>query len=75
MSPNSRLYAFEIDKKWHQYSDKINDDRYIYIKDSAENIEKYIPEADVIISTLPFESLSKHLLTNIITSSEKVLKK
>lgn len=75
MSPNSHLYTFEIDKKWHKYSYEISDNRYIYIVDSAENMEKYIQNADVIISTLPFGSLPKCLLTSIITAAEKTLKK
>lgn len=54
MSKNSHLYTFEIDEKWHQYSHKIRDNRYTYITDSAENLEKYVQEADIIISTLPF---------------------
>lgn len=76
LSKNSKLIVFEINEKCNKYAEKINDTRHIYINDSAENIEKYVnEEIDVIISTLPFWSLPKEILKNIIWKSEKILKK
>ena len=38
MSPNSKLYVFEIDEKYNKYAEKIHDSRLVYINDSAEKI-------------------------------------
>lgn len=76
MSKNSKLFVFEIDETCNKYSEKIIDERYFYINDSAENVSEYVEgEVDVIISTLPFWSLPKELLPKIIWKSEKILKK
>lgn len=58
MNLNSKLYAFEINKSCKKYVENIDDQRFIYIEDSAENIEDFVYEdLDLIISTLPFASL------------------
>lgn len=76
MSKNSKLFVFEINKACNKYSEEIQDKRYFYINDSAENLEKYLNlEVDVIISTLPFWSLPDELLPNIIWKANKLLKK
>lgn len=76
MSPNSKLYVFEIDEKYNKYTEKIHDSRLVYINDSAEKIFDYVmeKEVDAVVSTLPFASLPKSLLEPIITNSRAILK-
>lgn len=76
MSPNSKLYVFEIDEKCNKYTEKIHDSRLVYINDSAEKIFDYVmeKEVDAVVSTLPFASLPKSLLEPIITNSRAILK-
>ena len=76
MSPNSKLYVFEIDEKCNKYAEKIDDSRLVYINDSAEKIFDYVTEkeVDAVVSTLPFASLPKSLLEPIITNSRAILK-
>ena len=54
MSPNSKLYVFEIDEKCNKYTEKIHDSRLVYINDSAEKIFDYVmeKEVDAVVSTL-----------------------
>lgn len=77
MSKNSKLYVFEINPDLEKYIKNFKiDTRLVYISDSAENLEKYISEeVDVVISTLPFASLSKELCPLIVSKSRKILKK
>lgn len=74
MSKNSKLYVFEIDPKSHKFVEEINDGRYYYIKDFAENANQYIKNVDVVISTLPFGSMPKHLCPKIISEARNILK-
>lgn len=76
MSPNSKLYVFEINEKCNKYAEKIHDSRLVYINDSAEKIFDYVTEkeVDAVVSTLPFASLPKNLLESIVSNSRTILK-
>jgi phospholipid N-methyltransferase len=68
MAPNSKLYAFEVNKSFcDQVRNTIADNRLIIINDGAENIKKHIQE-DVhsVIASIPFSFFSKEKQVGII---------
>lgn len=68
MSPNSKLYAFEVNKNFcDQVQNTIADNRLTIINDGAENIKKHIQE-DVhsVIASIPFSFFSKEKQVGII---------
>ncbi len=79
MSPEARLFVFEINPELCEVLSKINDDRLILINDSAENLKtqlnKYgLHEVDTIISAIPFLVLPDDLTKKILFISKSVLK-
>ncbi|MEY4927862.1 MAG: rRNA methyltransferase [Bacteroidota bacterium] len=80
MSPNAKLISFEINPRFCEELDKINDSRLIVINDSAEKVAEYLAKngfghADHVISALPFSSLPVALGESIVTKSRDALKK
>lgn len=77
ISPSSKLYAFEVNKKFCNYvRNTILDDRLIVINDSAENLEKYLDEEiDGVISSIPFSFFNKERSQNIIQNTHSLLKR
>ena len=75
ISSNSKLYSFEVNKKFCEYvKSEINDDRLIIINDGAENIYKYFDSnVDSIISSIPFSFFSKEKCDAILNNSYLVL--
>lgn len=74
MSKNSKLYAFEVDTNCKKHIENIHDERFSYIEDSAEFLEKYVKQpVHTIISTLPFASLPNTLLPTIINECKDIL--
>ncbi|WP_236969749.1 class I SAM-dependent methyltransferase [Membranihabitans marinus] len=79
MPDNCRLLSFEINEKFLDTLNKINDDRLIIIADSAEKLEDYtrqfkMEEVDIVFSALPFTVIPKHIATNIVRLAQKVLR-
>ena len=79
MSPQAKLFVFEINSELCDVLSKINDPRLILINDSAENIkihlDKYgLHEVDTIISAIPFLVLPDDLTKKILYLSKGVLK-
>ncbi len=76
ISPNSKLYSFEINEKFcNHVRSKIEDDRLHIINDSAENVKKRIDfPIDCIIASLPFSFLSNRVGQKIINDSYELLK-
>jgi phospholipid N-methyltransferase len=75
MAPNSKLYAFEVNKSFcDQVRNTINDDRLIIINDGAENIKKYIKD-DVhsVIASMPLSFFSREKQVGIIQDVYDVL--
>lgn len=71
MRPDTRLLVFEINPKFCEKVRKIEDERMILIEDSAENLGQHLkrldlPEADYIISAIPFAGLPKPLVDTIV---------
>lgn len=80
MSPNAKLFVFEINSELCEIISKIKDERMILINDSAQHMEKYLEEyhiknVDIIISAIPFLVLPDDLTKEILHISKKVLKK
>jgi phospholipid N-methyltransferase len=71
MSPNSKLYAFEVKKSFCNHVQKnIKDDRLFIINDGAENIKLHVKEdVDSIIGSIPFSFFSKEKSLEIIQAA------
>lgn len=77
ISPNSKVYAFEIKEDFCEHVRKeIKDDRLIIVCDGAENVKKYVKE-DVhsVIASIPFSFFSKEKALGIIQDSYDLLVK
>ena len=76
LSPNSTLYAFEINEDFcNHVAETIQDSRLKIIHDSAENVKNYFKgSVDYIIGSLPFSFLPKKVGKKIITDSYDLLK-
>jgi len=80
MSPEAKLYVFEINPELCNVLSKIKDSRMILVNDSAEHLETYLANAginqvDSIISAIPFLVLPDDLTKEILLLSKKLLKK
>ena len=80
MRPDAKLLVFELnDNFYNSLKNRITDSRVILIHDSAEMIEKYLTEnnlmeADVVISSLPLANFPSELRDAILHVSHKTLK-
>ncbi|TJY37910.1 class I SAM-dependent methyltransferase [Pontimicrobium aquaticum] len=76
ISLSSKLYAFEVNKKFCDYvREHISDDRLIIINDGAENINQYLnKDIDGVVSSIPFSFFSKEKSNNIIKSTHKLMR-
>lgn len=79
MSPNAKLFVFEINPKLSETISKIDDRRMILINNGAQNMEielkKYeITQVDTIISAIPFLVLPDELTQEILQLCKKMLK-
>lgn len=80
MNPNTHLLCFEINPQFCEILRGIQDERFILIEDSAEQLGAHLqrlnmPEADFIISAIPFVALPDELSESIVQGCFKVLKK
>lgn len=75
ISPSSKLYAFEVNKKFCEHvHEMISDHRLIIINDGAENVKNYVKEkVSAVISSIPFSFFSKKKSLNIIQDSYDLL--
>lgn len=79
MPPDCKLLCFEINPKFLDQLNSIEDDRLIVIKDSAEHIGKYIrssgfEQVDYVVSALPFTLMPEALTYKIVRSCKTNLK-
>ena len=80
MHRDAKLLVLELnDDFFHKLSERIDDPRVQVIHDSAENISKYLPEAqqenqDAVISSLPLMVFSAPLRKAVVDASYKSLK-
>ena len=76
ISPNSRLYAFEVNEEFCAHvRDTIRDERLIIINDGAEDMTKHIDqEIDIVIASIPFSFFSKEKSRKIIQDAYDTLK-
>lgn len=78
MHPNSRLYAFEINKQFCETLKEIEDDRLIIINASANDVDQHLLESnsvDCIVSSLPFTFITNNDKKQILAKSHNLLKK
>lgn len=75
MSPDSKLYSFEVKKEFCEHvKNEIQDDRLIIINDGAENISKHVDgHVDAIVSSIPFTLFSKEKSELILGETYKAL--
>lgn len=68
ISPNSKLYAFEVNEEFCDHVRKtIQDDRLEIVNDGAENMRDHINQRiDNVISSIPFSFFSREKGMNII---------
>lgn len=68
ISPNSKLYAFEVNEEFCDHVRKsIQDERLEIINDGAENMKNHISQPiDSVISSIPFSFFSKEKGLGII---------
>ncbi|MCK0125370.1 methyltransferase domain-containing protein [Gelidibacter sp. F2691] len=71
ISPNSKLYSFEVNKEFCDYVRKsIPDDRLHIVNDGAENMINSVDEKiDAVISSIPFSFFSKEKGMSIIQNA------
>lgn len=80
MRPDAKLLVFELNDNFYaSLKKRITDSRVILIHDSAEKIEKYLTEnnlmeADVVLSSLPLANFPSELRDAILRVSHKTLK-
>src|SRR5690606_36152111 len=78
MPEDCKLIAFEINEKFIDTLEAIEDDRLIVAADSAENIRQYLEESnldqvDIVYSAIPFSVIPKEVAQAIVTISKEVL--
>jgi len=78
MPDDCKLIAFEINDKFIDILESIDDPRLIVAADSAENIRKYLDDndldqVDIVYSTLPFSVIPKEMANSIVNISKSVL--
>lgn len=75
MRDDAKLLVFELNDEFHTaLANRIDDPRVQVIHDSAENISKYLPEAeqtnqDVVVSSLPLMVFSDELRSAVVNAS------
>jgi len=79
MHPDGKLLCFEINSNMVEVLSLIDDPRLIVINDSAEKMEEYMREHDIItfdgiVSAIPYIVLPKELAQKIITLCKQNLK-
>ena len=80
MSPDSKLYVFEINKEFVELLSVIKDKRMKLIVDSAEKIEMYlekdgIKNVDYVVSSLPLAIIPREIEYNILNAASRALRK
>ena len=75
ITPNSKLYSFEVKQDFCEHVDNlIQDSRLKIINDGAENMKKYITQnVDSVISSIPFTFFSNEKGMGIIKDAYDVL--
>ena len=71
ISPNSKLYAFEVNEEFCDHVRKtIQDDRLVIVNDGAENLRDQVNEKiDNVISSIPFSFFSREKGMSIIQNA------
>ena len=75
LSPNSKLYSFEVNSEFCKHvKETLKDDRLIIINDSAENIKAHVqPGIQIVVASIPFSFFSKEKGLNIIQHAYDLL--
>ena len=80
MLPDAKLFVFELnDNFYNALREEIADERMVLIHDSAEFIQKYLAEhqllhTDYIISSLPLANFPNKLKSSVLNASYEALK-
>lgn len=75
ISPNSKLYAFEVQEDFCKHVEEtIQDKRLIIVNDGAENVKKYVStNVDGIIASIPYTFFSEDMRRQIMQDSYDIL--
>jgi len=75
LSPDSRLYSFEINEEFCTHvAETIKDDRLIIVNDGAENLKKHVKTpVHQIVGSIPFSFFSKEKTAKILNDSYDIL--
>ena len=73
MRSDANLFCFETNKIYFAELEKIKDRRLIIVRDSAEEVCKYVKKVDAIVSGLPLVTLPKKLVLKILSESASTL--
>lgn len=79
MSPDTKLFAFEVNEEFCKKLRSIGDPRLIVVEDSAEHLFEHLAEhgiekVDSIISAIPFVVIPPDVTHDILESCKRVLK-
>ena len=75
LSPNSKLYAFEVNKEFCKHvANEIDDPRLVIVNDGAENLRNHV-EGPIhgFVSSIPFTFFSKKMANTILKGSYDAL--
>ncbi len=79
MAPDARLLSFEVLPKMCEALERIEDERFTVVQDSAENIAgqlaaRNLPAADAVISAIPFVAFPDDLSYRIVRAVKANMK-
>lgn len=78
LSPNGKMLVVEMDKNFVKVLEKINDKRLIIISDKmqdvSENLDKYIKDVDLVVSSVPFSLIPKVERAQVVKNTHKSIK-
>ncbi len=79
LSPAGKFIVFEVNEHFIQKLREIQDSRLIIVNDSAEKLESYLHQhnmmnVDAIVSAIPFMILPDDITDNILQACKKCLK-
>jgi len=75
ISPDSKLYSFEVNEDFCDHVSKVlTDERLIIINDGAQNVSKHIKQpVDGIASSIPITLFSKELQDSVFQEAYSIL--
>ncbi len=75
MNPDSKLFAFEMNRTMLKELKKINDKRLVLVNDLAQNLPQHMHgiKADLVVSGIPFSKIKGKEKSDLIKSTANAL--